>query len=403
MADARLLALSGHLRRSGRDGDSLVEPSRCALSAPLRVGVAGCHRQTTRKLGGHNFSSALAVNPDVDIVAVFDHGVQTRAAFVECWQNSTAGAQLESHDTVEGMLASARPDVVVIAARQTLHAEMIEAAVGAGVRGILVDKPLCTSLLECDRIIHACESAGVPLLYALDRRFSSRWAALRATVAAGAVGAVRSVAVTGVSNTVNHGCHYTDIALGLMGDPEPVWVSAQLVADAVREWAPPPPADTASLDPASYCTVGFSNGAVATFSPAGSLGVDIVGDQGRLVVWGDASSATVWSNTTGEKEDVPLPVEDADRWPAGQRMVADLVKAISTGSGRTACDTACARRATEIAFGAHFSSDRGGARVELPLAVRTMRVESLPWGNQDAHHPDVAGSSNPNNPWAAPK
>ena len=87
-------------------------------------------------------------------------------------------------------------------------------------------------------------------------------------------------------------------------------------------------------------------------------------------------------------------------WPAGQHMVAELIQAIRSGSSATACDTACARRATEIAFGAHWSSDNGGARVELPLAERTMRVESLPWGNEGTHHPDIANGNNANNPWA---
>jgi predicted dehydrogenase len=366
----------------------------------LKVGVAGCHRQTTRAPGSHNFSAALALNPQVEIVAAFDHGVRTRAAYVECWQNSSVGSKLQSHNSLEGMLASEHPDIVVISARQTFHAEMIETAVAAGARGILVDKPLCTSLVECDRIVHACERAGVPLLYALDRRYSSRWAALREVVEGGAVGTVQSVAVSGVFNTVNHGCHYTDLAMGLMSDPEPVWVSAQLVDDPVREWVPPPPAEMGSLDPASNCTVGFSNGAVAVFTPAGSLGVDVVGDKGRLVVWGDASAATLWDTNSQQKEDLCLPAEDTSTWPAGQRMVADLVQVVCSSSGKTACDTDCARRATEIAFGAHWSSDRGGARVELPLAVRTVRVESLPWGNEGSHHPDVAESSNPNNPWA---
>lgn len=396
-------ALRCHLRQADR-GIGLVEPGRCAaVESPrpkLRVGVAGCHRQTTRAPGSHNFSSVLALNPEVDVVAVFDHGVQTRAAYVECWRSSSVSSELESHETVEGMLASASPDIVVISARQTFHAEMIEAAVAAGARGVLVDKPLCTSLEECDRIVRACERADVPLLYALDRRFSSRWAAVREAVAAGVVGTVQSVAVSGVSNTVNHGCHYTDLAMGLMGDPEPVWVSAQLVHDPVREWVPPPPADTGPLDPASNCTVGFSNGAVATFSPAGSMGIDVVGDKGRLVVWGDASAATLWCARSQEKQDLSLPTEDTSAWPAGQRMVSDLIATVNAGSGKTACDIDCARRTTEIAFGAHWSSDMGGARVELPLAVRNMRVESLPWGNEDSHHPDVAESSDANNPWA---
>ena len=410
-ASDRLHALASHLSQQHdcastrrRQHHRAASPTpTSAASRRLRVGVAGCHRQTTKPLAGHNFSSAVAVNPELEIVAVFDYGVETRAAFVECWG---AGSKVQSHDTMAGMLSTA-PDIVVIAARQTLHAEMVEAAVAAGARGILLDKPMCTSLAECDRIVRACETAGVPLLFALDRRWSARWTAIREAVDASIVGTVQAVAVAGVSNTVNHGCHYTDLAMGLMGDPEPVWVSAHFQLEPVREWTAPPPADTAALDPASHCTVGFANGAVASFSPAGSIGIDISGDGGRLVVWGDAAAATLWREGSTEPEVLPLPAEEtASSWPAGPRMIADLVETIrassKTGRQHTACDTDCARRATEIAFGAHTSHDHGGARVELPLVDRSsMRVESLPWGNQDALlHQDVALSSNANNPWA---
>lgn len=209
-AQARLHALASQLRVSspadgcgrstGAGESSATQTIRRTL---LRVGVAGCHRQTSRPLAGHNFSSALAVNPDVEIAGVFDHGAETRAAYIDCW-----GSTVQPHATLAALLTT-RLDILVIAARQTMHADMVEAAVAAGVRGLLVDKPLCTSLAEADRITSVCECAGVPLLFALDRRWASRWEAVRAAVDSGVVGAVQAVSVYGVSNTVNHGCHYT--------------------------------------------------------------------------------------------------------------------------------------------------------------------------------------------------
>ena len=86
-----------------------------------------------------------------------------------------------------------------------------------------------------------------------------------------------------------------------------------------------------------------------------SLGVDIVGELGRMVVFGDAASATLSTTKCGEQQELILPAEDSTTWPAGQRMIADLVRAVRDG-GSTACDTGCARRATEIAFAAHASS-----------------------------------------------
>ena len=37
-----------------------------------------------------------------------------------------------------------------------MHADFVERAVAAGAKGLLVDKPLCTSLEEADRIAAAC-------------------------------------------------------------------------------------------------------------------------------------------------------------------------------------------------------------------------------------------------------
>ena len=52
----------------------------------LRVAVAGCHRMLLRDLAHHNFASAFDAVTDTDIVAVFDHGAETRTEFAECWR-----------------------------------------------------------------------------------------------------------------------------------------------------------------------------------------------------------------------------------------------------------------------------------------------------------------------------
>ena len=62
-------------------------------------------------------------------------------------------------------------------------------------------------------------------------------------------------------------------------------------------------------------------------------------------------------------------------------MVADLARAVREG-GRTACDIAEARRATEIGFALHSSSAQDGVRVPLPAADRMLKIESFPWGNE---------------------
>src|SRR5688500_16845287 len=102
--------------------------------APVRVAIAGCHRMLAKQLAGHNWASAFAVVPETEVVAVFDRGAETRDAFAACWADTWPGLQL--YDDYPAMLEQSRPDLVCIATRQTMHADQIERAVDAGVRGI---------------------------------------------------------------------------------------------------------------------------------------------------------------------------------------------------------------------------------------------------------------------------
>ena len=190
----------------------------------LRVAIAGCHRQLLREPGSHNFASAFCANPGTAVAGVFDYGAEERAGFVECWRD--VWGEVPAFDDYERLLDEVRPDIVCIATRQTMHADQIEKAVAAGARGILCDKPLVTRLAELDRVAAACEST--PLAFALDRRWNPAYHALRSALAAKPIGEITSISAYGIPNTINHGCHWYDALLMLLGDPEPAWVSGFL-------------------------------------------------------------------------------------------------------------------------------------------------------------------------------
>ncbi len=175
------------------------------------------------------------------------------------------------------MLRDVRPDIVCIATRQTQHAEQIKQAVASGMRGILCDKPLTTTLAEADGIVMACRGAGVPLAYGLDRHWMRRYRWVRRLVADGVVG----VMAYGLPNLVNHGCHWYDVALSLAGDADVVWVSG-LVDDTAGE----PPDSPGRLDPSGRAQVGLASGATLYVTPDGRPGpaFEVLGDRGRLLL-----------------------------------------------------------------------------------------------------------------------
>jgi predicted dehydrogenase len=351
----------------------------------------------TTQPGSHNWAAAFAAVAATGIVAVYDAGEATRRQFVDCWAGDAGAAGAEgiaAYDDFERLLTAVRPDILCLATRQTQHAAQVEAAVAAGVRGILCDKPLATSLAEVERIVSACREANVPLAFGLDRRWMGRYRWARAVVAGGAVGTVNTVIAFGLQNLINHGCHWYDVALSLAGDPEVAWVSG-----AVDDVSGEPPESNRRLDPSGRAQIGLANGATLYVTPDGKPGLafEVLGDRGRLLLLNDGREAYLWQAAAAagplrlvapEAAGLPAQPETPAGWEAGPNAVADLVAAVRSrdaggGAGaQTACDVAAARRASEIGFAVHASGAAGGKRVTVDEVDRGLRIPSFLWGNE---------------------
>ena len=92
-------------------------------------------------------------------------------------------------------LADREVGAVLIASSTDTHADLAEAAARAG-KAIFCEKPIDLSLARVDRCLAAVRAAGVPMLVGFNRRFDPSFAALRARLAAGEVGAVEQVVIT---------------------------------------------------------------------------------------------------------------------------------------------------------------------------------------------------------------
>jgi predicted dehydrogenase len=351
-----------------REGCSVVGES-------YRVAVAGCHRMLERRVANHNWAAAFAAVPACRVVAVFDRDAATRQAFLACWGAPAAFGDYQQ------MLDQVRPDIVCIATRQTMHADQIEAAAAGGVRGILCEKPLATSMQETQRIIAACRRHGVSFSYGLDRRWFPYHRMLIDLIHSGAIGEVRAIVAFGLGSLLFQGCHWFDRVLEIAGDPEITWVSGQ-VHRSDRD----PAGSSRRLDPPGSCQVQFANGVEAFVSPASpsrgfDLALDVVGSRGRLVVLGEGAATSLWSVGDDGRTPVACPIPAVEGTPPWPLVVEDLVHAMER-QRPTGCDLDCARRATELTFAVHQSSREGGRRVTPADIDPTLRISSLPWGNE---------------------
>ena len=135
-------------------------------AAVIGVGKAGGGGP---KGGGHaiGYTHAEMFQSDarVELVAGADINTDNLTAF------QAKFAVPGGFDSYRAMLADVKPDLVSIGTYVGLHAEMIEVAARAGVRGILCEKPFVASVPQLRRIERIVRETGVKLIVAHMRRY----------------------------------------------------------------------------------------------------------------------------------------------------------------------------------------------------------------------------------------
>jgi predicted dehydrogenase len=293
------------------------------------------------------------------------------------------------------MLARERLDLVSVCTHAPLHAAVTIAAAEAGVRGVLGEKALATSLAEADAMLDACARHGTRLLVDHPRRFHPTYALARAALQAGEIGQLRAIVATVGGAMVHNGTHLFDLVRYFGGD-----------ASAVTARVLP----SAGGDGDGQCQVELHRGAVAFVALFGGLpfSFELLGTDGRITVDGAVEGAELWRYadpgvSTMAPSGLPgapaTPGDAARAWyrgsPCRPRWVRHLVPPPVSDRPDSTMATAIreliaaieeqrepessghdGRAALEIALACHASQREGGGRVTLPLADRALRVVS---------------------------
>ena len=196
----------------------------------LRVGVIG--------LGmGRAHIDGWRQHAQVDVVAISDTDPQRLA------QVGDSHAIAARHSDALALLATEALDVVSICVPNKFHLPLTLAAIDAGCH-VLCEKPMALSAAEGRQMLDAAQAAGKRLMINFSYRFSAQSRALKAQVDAGFFGDFyfgRSVwhrrrgmpgfggwfgqkALAGGGPLIDLGVHRLDLALWLMGYPQPTWV-----------------------------------------------------------------------------------------------------------------------------------------------------------------------------------
>jgi len=120
------------------------------MAARIRIGIIGCggiarhHLQAYRGIEDLEVAGAADLNP-----AALD-SIAKDFAIGERFTNAAA------------MLEKARPDIAVVTVPYPAHCQVVEMVASHGIH-VLCQKPMARTMSEVDRMIRACEAAGVML------------------------------------------------------------------------------------------------------------------------------------------------------------------------------------------------------------------------------------------------
>ena len=285
------------------------------------------------------------------------------------------------YDDLDLMLDGEVPDFVDVASPPALHADAAHRALNAGAH-VLVEKPLCLTLADFDRLVALARAKGRVLMCVHNWKYAPAYATARRAIEAGRLGKVRfisidrmrtepagaggsgarwrSSAASGGGILIDHGWHVFYLMRWLMGDAHPAAISARLEFP-----------DGGDVDDLADARISFGDGRLARThlswrAPTRRTSAAIYGDRGCLEIEGDRVGLTTRDGAT---EDLSIAdiADDSyhSAWFSG--VAAEFECAIAAGpdSSTARGNQAEARDALALIEAARESSRRDGVEVAI--------------------------------------
>lgn len=323
--------------------------------------------------------------PDVELIANWDEDVERGKQAAEAYG-------LEFRPQAHDVLGDPRIDAVIITTETNRHAEFVEQAAAAG-KHILLQKPMATTLADCDRIIAAVNRSGIRFSMAFQMRHDPVNQKIKELVDARAVG---NIAVIRRRHAINVLLNPSFFNGPTRWHVDPVANVGMFFDDATHAadwfywiWGTPRSV-VAEIDNVVTHVAPDDNGVAIYRFAGGEIGVllnssttvaaisttEIYGDEGTIVQdYGDMPGASTprpadarplrlirRGDTAWTEFDLPIPTSQRDRLAAVPRPFIDYVRGltdqtISAEEGRVS---------VEMALGAYRSMAEG-RRIDFPL------------------------------------
>ncbi len=325
-------------------------------------------------------SHALALQQSgVKITSICDKRIESAQALGE--EFDVPGDRLFSSpdDFFKNLSA---PDVLVIATTAETHCELTIKGVNAGAQSIFCEKPMATSVRDCDRMLEACEKSNVKLAINHQMRFMDQYRLVKQELDTGGLGELGSMnVVAGAFGLAMNGSHYIEAFHYLTGG-WPQRVSAVFTGEGINN-----PRGPDFFDQGGNILFQADNGKRLSFSIGHDHGhgmtVTYASAWGHAIV--DELEAVAYVTTRKpEHRDAPVTrfgmpwdrkevrFEQADNVGPTKAVLDALMDGKNYPDGNTG------RSITAALASCYSSSEQGGAPVDI-TADELVKDRHFPW------------------------
>lgn len=188
------------------------------IAERMRVSIIGCGRIGTewdRCTNTNPFplthAGAFSQHPRAQLVALCDSDEARVSSAAQFW------CVPNTYSDPGQLFAEQKVDIAVIALPSSVRWEVIEPALGAGIKVVIIEKPLALELEECRRIAAAVNASDTCALVNYSRNWDPSMRELKVRIAAGEMGKVQRVVATYGKGIGNNGSHLIDLVGFLLG------------------------------------------------------------------------------------------------------------------------------------------------------------------------------------------
>ena len=141
----------------------------------IKIGILGCG-----KIAQVRHIPEYADNKDAQIVGFYDINLERAKALAETYGGT-------AYETAEELLANPEIDAVSICTANFSHAELTIAALKAG-KHVLCEKPMATTLADCEAMVEAANKNGKHLMIGHNQRLAKAHSTARKLIVDGLIG-----------------------------------------------------------------------------------------------------------------------------------------------------------------------------------------------------------------------